>query len=80
MFTIKSYREKLWKMQNRSLINLSAIALLQVSLILAATETRAQFFPREFDGIGLEPQLDIPLNNGSRGEPRDQADLLLRLG
>ncbi|NES00934.1 MAG: tetratricopeptide repeat protein, partial [Symploca sp. SIO1B1] len=65
---------------NLILVNLSAIALLQVSLMLVATEARAQFFPREFDGIGFEPQLDIPLNNGSRGETRDQADLLLRLG
>ena len=50
------------------------------SVLLVSTAALGQVFPSGVQTIDLDRQLNIPLNNGIRGEQRDEADFLVRLG
>ncbi len=65
-------------------IRLSAIASLNALVLLVSTGAFAQIAPSNGRTIDLNRQLDeqlnIPLNNGTQGDTRNQADFFLRLG
>ncbi|HEY9635715.1 MAG TPA: tetratricopeptide repeat protein [Coleofasciculaceae cyanobacterium] len=65
-------------------IRLTAIASFNALVLLVSTSAFAQITPNNGRTIDLnrqlDQQLDIPLNNGTQGDARNQADLLLRLG
>jgi tetratricopeptide (TPR) repeat protein len=58
-----------------------ALALTFNALVLfTSTKTQAQFIPSGLPDADLQQQLDIPLNNGTQSQEREQADFLMRLG
>lgn len=56
------------------------IAILQASVLFSSFPALSQNSLSSQQKLDLEEQLQIPLNNGIEGEPRNEADLLLRLG
>ena len=58
---------------------LLAVILASASL-LAATDTTCLLYPTRASAASLNEQLNIPVNNGTQGELRDEADRLVRIG
>jgi len=58
----------------------AAALTILASLLLTNMTALSQVIINDTPALDLDQQLDIPLNNGTQGEDREQADFLLRLG
>lgn len=56
------------------------MAALPASVLLVSPKVMSQAFINETQTNSLDQQLNVPLNNGLQGEPRERADFFLRLG